>query len=446
MPDSTPAKPITVGAWAAAVRLIARWLDRRERVDELLASPPATLKGAERARCQHLVFGVIRHSGRLEAEIGRLVSHPPRFATRAVLFVAGFELLEALGEPAADGRSAKIVHHAVEQAKHLASPAEAKLVNAVVRKLAGVLTDQAPPKLADADTLAEYFSHPAWLVRRWLTQFGTDHTRQLLEWNQQPATVYARWRAGASAVAPEWLKPTPWAGYFEVTSGHWGDVEPLLKSGKLYLQDPGTRFAVELLAPKAGETVLDACAAPGGKSLLVADTMKAGLPAGTTVNSGRVIALDLPGTRIDRLKENLSRADGVDVALVQADLIVDGYKSLDDHGLPTEYAAVLLDVPCSNTGVMRHRVDVKWRLQENDFRKHSIQQLALLHAAARLVAPGGRIVYSTCSIDTAENENVIKAFFDSRAGGPFKREQSVISFPWESGHDGAGAFLLRGTD
>jgi 16S rRNA (cytosine967-C5)-methyltransferase len=443
MPDSTPGKPITVGAWAAAVRLIARWLDRRERVDELLASLPATLKGAERARCQHLVFGVIRHFGRLEAEIGRLVSHPPRFPTRAVLFVAGFELIEAAGEPAADGRSAKIVHHAVEQAKHLASPAEAKLVNAVVRKLAGVLTNQVPAKLADADTLAEYFSHPAWLVRRWLTQFGTDHTRQLLEWNQQPASVYARWRAGTDTAAPEWLKPTPWTGYFEVPSGRWGDVEPLLKSGKLYLQDPGTRFAVELLAPKAGETVLDACAAPGGKSLLIADAMKASVPAGTTTAAGRVIALDLPGTRIDRLKENLSRADGVDVALVQADLIVDGYKSLDDHGLPTEYAAVLLDVPCSNTGVMRHRVDVKWRLQENDFRKHSIQQLALLHAAARLVAPGGRIVYSTCSIDTAENENVIKAFFDSRAGGPFKREQSVISFPWESGHDGAAAFCLR---
>ena len=153
MPDSTPGKPITVGAWAAAVRLIARWLDRRERVDELLASLPATLKGAERARCQHLVFGVIRHFGRLEAEIGRLVSHPPRFPTRAVLFVAAFVLIEAADEPAADGRSAKIVHHAVEQAKHLASPAEAKLVNAVVRKLAGVLTNHVPAKLADADAL-----------------------------------------------------------------------------------------------------------------------------------------------------------------------------------------------------------------------------------------------------------------------------------------------------
>jgi len=104
---------------------------------------------------------------------------------------------------------------------------------------------------------------------------------------------------------------------------------------------------------------------------------------------------------------------------------------------------VMLDAPCTNTGVMRHRVDVKWRLQENDFRKHAGQQLELLHAAARLVAPGGRLVYSTCSLDADENDRVIKAFFDSRAGGPFKLEKSVLSNPWESGHDGAGAFLLR---
>src|SRR5882672_7265698 len=149
MPDATPVKPISGRAWPEAARLLARWLDRRERVDELLAGLPATLKGAERARCQHLVFGVIRHFGRLEAELGRLVSHPPRFPTRAVLFVAGFELIEAIGEPEADGLTAKIVHHAVEQAKGLASPAEAKLVNAVVRKLAGVLTAAVPPKLAD---------------------------------------------------------------------------------------------------------------------------------------------------------------------------------------------------------------------------------------------------------------------------------------------------------
>lgn len=431
--SGVPAPAGRLTAWPAAVNLLARWLDRRERIDELIDSLPPGLAGAERARCQHLVFGVVRHFGRLETALGRLVSHPPRFPTRAVLLMAGFELIEAADSPAADGLVAKIVHHAVEQTKAVASKAEAGLVNAVVRKLALALAVPPPPKLASADVLAEYFSHPDWLVKRWLVDFGAGPTRQLLEWNQQPATVYARWRGPEGEVPPDFLKPTQWPGFFEVPSGKWTQVEPLLKSGKIYLQDPGTRLAVELLAPQAGETVLDGCAAPGGKSLLMADAMK----------TGKIVAMDLPGPRITRLKENLSRVHGVEVALVQADLLANPAPTLFEHKLPDSFDAVLIDVPCSNTGVMRHRADVKWRLEPRDFDKHGRQQLALLHAAARLVAPGGRLVYSTCSLDPEENERVIKAFFDSRAGGPFKLAGSAVSLPWVTGHDGGAAFLLR---
>jgi tRNA and rRNA cytosine-C5-methylases len=423
-------------AWGAAVRLVARWLERRERVDELMESLGGALPGAERARCQHLVFGVVRHFGRIEAALGRLIAHPPRFATRAVLFVAGFELIEAQAE-AEEGRVAKIVHHAVERTKTLTSPAEARLVNAVVRKLAGALAVPPPPKLAPAEVLAEYFSHPVWLVRSWLAQFGAEATRTLLEWNQRPAPVYARWRGGEvggeSAGVPELFKPTEWAGFYEIPAGRWGEVEPLLKSGKIYLQDPATRLPVELLAPQETEVVLDGCAAPGGKSLLIADTMK----------RGKVIAMDLPGARIERLAENLSRVpETVGVALVQADLRENAAAMLKEHELPREFTAVLLDVPCSNTGVMRHRVDVKWRLQEGDFKKHPRQQKALLSAAARMVRRGGRLVYSTCSIDEEENEHVVREFLADRHG-QWTLEKSVVSRPWETGHDGAGAFLLR---
>ena len=428
-------------AWPAAVALLARWLDRRERIDELIDSLPPSLSGAERARCQHLVFGVVRHFGRLEAALGRLVSHAPRFPTRAVLFMAGYELIEAADSPEADGLVAKIVHHAVEQTKAVASKSEAGLVNAVVRKLALALAVPPPPKVAPAEVLAEYFSHPDWLVKRWLVDFGADATRKLLEWNQRPATVYARWRGPEGEAAPDFLKPTQWAGFYEVPSGQWSKVEPLLKSGKIYLQDPGTRLAVELLAPQPGETVLDGCAAPGGKSLLMADIMKAHSTGSGP--AGKIVAMDLPGPRIARLKENLSRAHGVEVALVQADLLANPAPTLFEHKLPDSYDAVLIDVPCSNTGVMRHRADVKWRLEPRDFDKHGRQQLALLHAAARLVAPGGRLVYSTCSLDPEENERVIKAFFDSRAGGPFKLAGSAISLPWVTGHDGGAAFFLK---
>jgi 16S rRNA (cytosine967-C5)-methyltransferase len=426
-------KPSLGSAWHSAAQLSARWLDRRERVDVILESAPPSLGPADRGRCQHLFYGVVRNFGRIEAILGRLVAHPPRFITRAVLYIAVFELIEAQAAGAAEGGEAKIVHHAVEMAKELASPSEARLVNAVARKAAGAVAAQrAPAAIASAEALAEYFSHPEWLVRRWLPAFGAASTRALLEWNQQPAPVYARWRA-AGEPPPGWLQPTRWPGFFQVPPGRWKETLALVDAGSAYLQDPATRLCAELLAPRAGEDVLDLCAAPGGKSLLAADAM----------GTGRIVCVDVPDGRIDRLKENLSRLGSVQAALVQADVREGLGAVLAEHRLPVEYPAVLIDVPCSNTGVMRHRIDVKWRLQEADFGKHARHQGALLLGASRLVAPGGRLVYSTCSIDAAENEDVVKAFLGrSRA---FKLEGSAVAVPWIDGHDGAAAFLLRRT-
>jgi 16S rRNA (cytosine967-C5)-methyltransferase len=156
-----------------------------------------------------------------------------------------------------------------------------------------------------------------------------------------------------------------------------------------------------------------------------------------------VIAVDLPGARIDRLKENLSRVpETVGVALVQGDVREGIVPILKEHGLPQSFKAALLDAPCSNTGVMRHRVDVKWRLQESDMPKHARQQAAMLSAVARLVTPGGRLVYSTCSLDRDENEEVVKEFLADRHERWALEGQTIVR-PWEHGTDGAAAFLLR---
>jgi 16S rRNA (cytosine967-C5)-methyltransferase len=420
-----PTKPLPSG-WVAAAGLVERWLARSERVDALLEGLATSLSAQERARAQQLFYGVVRWASRLEAALAGLMTHPPRTKVKAVLLIAGFELLD-------DGPDAvaKIIHHAVERAKSVASPKEARLVNAVARKMAARLAE------TPADVATE-FAHPEWLVARWNRQFGPAVTRKLLEWNQQPAPVYARWRT--EEPVPDFLAPTRWAGFYEVKAGKWGEVRRLANAGSLYLQDPSTRLCIELLAPKAGEIILDACAAPGGKSLFIADVMK----------SGKVVALDAPATpgkvdiRLVRLRENLARAPStVEVALIEADLLkvkTEFYRNLN---LPESYDAVLLDAPCSNTGVMRHRIDVKWRLQDGDFAQHAEQQLELLHAAARLVRPGGRLVYSTCSLDAQENEQVIKAFFESRVGSRCKLVRSVQAYPWVDGHDGAGASLIE---
>jgi len=415
--------PAGSDGWETAVLLTERWLATRERVDALLEQLTPGLPSQERARAQHLFFGVVRWAGRLETALAGLMARAPRTKVNAVLYVAGWELLETPAE------AAKIVHHAVGRAKIVASEKEARLINAVARKLAMRL-QEAPVTPADA------YAHPAWLVARWEKQFGAEATRQLLAWNQTPAPVYVRWRREESAV-PDFLAATRWPGHYEVKAGHWDEVRRLALEGALYVQDPSTRLSVELLAPERNETILDACAAPGGKCLALADRMQ----------TGRLVALDLPpedenDVRFRRLQENLNRApSGVQVALMPGDLHQVGPRYFQEYNLPLTYDAVLLDAPCSNTGVMRHRIDVKWRLQEGDFGQHATQQLALLRAAARLVREGGRLVYSTCSIEQEENEAVVQRFLQIVRG--WKLERHVLAYPWIDGHDGAGAFLLR---
>jgi 16S rRNA (cytosine967-C5)-methyltransferase len=422
--------------WTAAVHLTERWLARNERVDSLLEQLTPGLPTRERARAQHLFYGVVRWASRLDAALDGLMVRAPRTKLRAVLLVTGLELLE--GGP---GVTAKVVHHAVEKAKSVASPAEARLVNAVARKLAVRLAEKPA-------TPAGEFAHPEWLVTHWTKLFGDEATHRLLEWNQTAAPLDARWRSADPA--PAFLAPTRWPGFFIVTAGHWEEVRKLADAGALYLQDPSTRLGVELLAPQAHETILDACAAPGGKSLMIADAMAAekasldgapALPDGAVAKAGRVVALDEEGPRLARLKSNLNHAPAsVEVALMPADLLKVDTRFFKNFNLPETYDAVLLDAPCTNTGVMRHRVDVKWRLRAGDIAQHAAQQFELLRAAARLVREGGRLVYSTCSLDPAENGEVVQRFLREVRG--WKLVRQAVAYPWVDGHDGAGAFLL----
>ena len=361
------------------------------------------------------------------------MSRPPRPSVWAGLVVAGFELIEGGTD---EGLTARVGHHLVEQVKRLATAKEAGFANAVVRKLAAALAAETAPE-ADAalEEWARWTSHPEWLVQRWRMKHGREAAQAMLTWNQSVAPVVVRQRRGGPDALPAWLHPVDGAkGFFAAESGHWPEMMQLIETGIVQVQDAATRHAVELLEVRPGETVLDLCAAPGGKSLAIADRLG---------GAGQVVAMDLPGKRLPRLQSNLRAVPaGVTATVVAGNVGRGAARALSAKKLPTSYAAVLLDVPCSNTGVMRHRVDVKWRLEPDSFRRHALQQLDLLMAASELVAPGGRLVYSTCSIDPEENEQVVAAFV-RRSQGAFGLEQSVVSLPWETGHDGAGAFRLR---
>jgi 16S rRNA (cytosine967-C5)-methyltransferase len=420
-----------MSVWGLACRLLARCAAAPGRLDALLETLPDSLVATERRRARHLVYGVVRHWALLEHVVDTMVQRRPRPRLRAALMLGAFELWQDPGAEAA------IVHHAVDEARKATSPGEARLVNAVLRRvpeaLRAVLAAEGP------EGLALRHSHPPWLVERWIARFGAEAAQALLAWNQQPAPVHARAVGGEASVPaggwPPFFRATQWPGFFLLDHPGWAIVDHLLAQGRIYLQDPATAIAPGLLGVRPGETVLDVCAAPGGKALLLAEA------AG---RSGLVVAVDLPGPRLQRMQDNLARYPGAVVRTLAADATRPLEAALAAAGLPTAFDAVLLDAPCSNTGVLRHRVDVKRRIRPSDMVELPRLQAALLRSVAPLVAPGGRLVYSTCSLEAEENEAVAGGFL-AEAGGRFVLEQGVASRPWENGCDGAGAFRLRRT-
>jgi 16S rRNA (cytosine967-C5)-methyltransferase len=427
--DDARRGPSAAETWTLAVALVTGWREGQGRADHLLSDMAGG--SADRGPAQNLFYAALRHWRRTDAALRPLIERAPRVRLQALLAIAGAEMIE---NP--DAATAAIVDNAVEQAKRLLSESEARLVNAVLRRAAPALREApVPAPEASPEELAEYFSHPTWLVKRWMGEFGAESTRRLLEWNQSTAHVHVRWRSATPP--PAGLEATPWAGWYRLAHGRWADIQAALAAGHCYLQDPATRLGPTLAAPAAGEQWLELCAAPGGKTLQLADLM----------GKGRIVAVDRVGGRMKRFEENVARwrAAGLatEIATVGGDVLDLKPEELAARGLPTQFDGVFIDVPCSNTGVIRHRIDTKWRLKPEDFDQLAEVQLRMLTAAARFVGPGGKLVYSTCSLEPEENADVIEAFLGSEAGRGFALEESAAGHPWEHGHDGAGTFRLR---
>lgn len=411
--------------WDGAVILLESYFSENLKANQLLDRLPHSFQGERRAICQSLFLGALRHGHSVEHALRPLLRKRPRSRVMAILLVAGYELIEADAE-----RMPKIVHHAVERGKKLVAKSELGLLNAVLRKL---------PKTLNAineATPAAFYSHPEWLVKRWKKEFGPDYDA-LLAWNQFIPATYMKFYELPESI-PAGLVATNWPSFYLITAdASWEDqLHPLLNKGTAYIKDPSTRIAPGLLAPQAGEAVLDLCAAPGGKAYDMAHSMQ---------RNGLIVAVDLPGNRIQRLQENLEalQTDSLRCPIIQKNVLKLTASDFTEQDLPTTYDAVMLDAPCSNTGVIQRRTDVKWRLEPIDLKNCATLQAELLEHAARFVKPGGRMVYSTCSIEKSENEAIVKAFLGSDAGQEFELKASEQSYPWQSGHDGAGAFLLQ---
>jgi 16S rRNA (cytosine967-C5)-methyltransferase len=400
------------------LRALLEWEKGKSFSDEILHSQleRENLSPVDRGFFMETFFGVLRTLSRLDFLIGQLREGSVDPRTRAVLRLGLYQIFH-LRTPS---------HAAVNETVELAGRAKG-LVNAVLRRALRE-TAALEQRLAEAP-VATRTSHPQFLLDRWATAFGEQASADLCAWNNRPAEVFVR-ANGLKVTVGELLRSAP-------------DVEPSpfhpkalrvkrlpfswMVGGLCYVQDPSTLLACDLLDPQPGEAVLDACASPGGKTTYLAELMD---------NSGRIVACDLYESRVERLRENLTRLGATIVQAIQHDAMLDPESS--NGALRAEsFDRVLVDAPCSNTGVLRRRVDVRWRLTDEDFVRMPATQFALVRRCAQMLKRGGMLVYSTCSLEAEENEQVVERI---AAEVPVLRlVEKRNALPFRDGVDGAFA-------
>jgi 16S rRNA (cytosine967-C5)-methyltransferase len=404
----------------AALVALRAWQTYQDRADVIISAilTQANLKKSDRAFALELFYGVLRNLTLLDFWITCLRASQIEADLRDIIRLGLYQLF-FLGTPD---------HAAVNESVELALPKKRGVINGMLR---GAVRDRDHLRArAKAQSLAVRASHPAFLITRWQKNFGLEATASLCQWNNQPALVYARMNR-LKIDSEQFMQRYP---DYEVVPGQPDFVLcselPLeaLKRGHCYIQDPSTIMAGQLLDPQPGEKILDACAAPGGKTGHLAQLMQ---------NRGVIVACDRESSRVKTLEENLGRL-GVSIATVcQHDWLQPRIpKKIEEAG---PFDRILVDVPCTNTGVMRRRVDVRWRLQPHSLAVMRQQQLEILRRVSGLLRPGGMLVYSTCSLEPEENEEAVQQLLLEFSN--WRMLEQKVSRPFVDKLD--GAFVAR---
>ncbi len=416
-----------------------RILQRRQSggfVEDLLETALARtqLIPEDRHLCQQLVYGIVRWEATLDWLIARKAARAPsKPLLQNILRLGLFQIfwLQRIPPHAA-------VNETVELARQVGCGSQTGFTNALLRNYLREF-DATVSLLAGLKAAEPYlgYSHPQWLVARWQGRWGPDRTAQLMEWNNTPATPFARvntLRTEPGRLLPQWREE---GVSYDVFLRDWlpenlvfsfKSHPPLnrlesFRQGLFYVQDPSTLLAPLELAPQPGEAVLDLCAAPGGKLTFLAALMG---------NQGELAAHDLALQRLKLVEENCARlgvtcARPVSPAFFQEDS-------------PAPFDRILIDAPCSNTGVLRRRVDLRWRIRPEEIQRLSRRQLDLLRQASACLKPGGVLVYSTCSLEPEENGRVVKEFLAESPEFKLERERELL--PFKDRVDGAYAARL----
>ena len=393
----------------------------------------AALSPADTGLCRELVSGGVRWRRLLDWLIERATEgREQRPVIREILRLGLYQIffLSRIPEHA-------IVDESVRLAKAENCLGQAGFINAMMRRFLRE-KEQITRDIADLQKARPALgqSHPDWLYERWEERWGREKTIRLMEWNNQPAPTCARVNrllTDPGSLAKRWEDEGVEVSPIDCDWAATGDLfhlrkHPPLESlgsfsdGLFYVQDPSTLLSVSLLDPQPGQAVLDLCAAPGGKTCHIAERMK---------NEGQLSALDIRESRLKLLRENCDRMRVTCATLGQADETTAGEAKFD---------RVLVDVPCTNTGVIRRRLDLRWRLSPDQTKRLADEQLQLLVRAAAHAKPDGQLVYSTCSIEPEENEQLVARFLEVNPGWQLDAERSL--HPVENHTDGAYAARL----
>jgi 16S rRNA (cytosine967-C5)-methyltransferase len=417
--------------------------------DQALNRALSGLDEPDRRLAHELAAGALRQRAALDAALAPHLAGGPRRVRDDLLDIlrlGAFQLLflERVPRHAA-------VDTAVMLGRRLSGARVGGFINAVLRKVAdsresGVGTPGEAPTIPHSrsptpDSLAVAYSHPEWLVARWLARWGPEETERLLAANNtRPALVVqpARWSADALIASLDrqgipW-RPAPFGAGLVVEVRRPREL-PGFASGAFYVQDPAQALAIRFFDVPDGAGVYDACAAPGGKAIALSS------------RAGFVAAADLRPARSRRLRENLLRAGGGPAAVVVADALAPPVRPQD---------AVILDAPCLGTGSFARHPDARWRVTPEALATLAALAERMLRAEAEVVRPGGLLLFATCSLEPEENEVQIEAFLG--ADRRYRREPpatvpselltsagDLLLLPQRHGTDGAYAARLRRT-
>jgi len=347
------------------------------------------LSNPDHALTTELVMGVLRWRSRLDREISTASSQPLSKLDLEILVSLRLALYQMRWLDRIPQRAA--LNESVELVKRARKRSAAPFVNAVLRKLSREATSAEAEFEASGQALADNLAHPLWLIERWIQEYGLPTTEKICRYNQSVPATSLRLRAPDTVnefkVAGVELGPgSLLASARRVLSGDVTKTQSF-RERRIVIQDEGSQLVATLVGH--GARILDCCSAPGGKTLAIADHNP----------EAEITAVELHPHRARLMQKLLGQKASEKIKIVVNDVC-----NLGDTG---SFDRVLADVPCSGTGTLARNPEIKWRLQAADLQELHARQVAILRAATKQVAPGGRLIYSTCSLEKEENQDVV---------------------------------------